>query len=94
MSSDPLCTFRIVRVPKIKASKRVDTLTTDSSSEPKVSRYCIGAEMPAFTMAYLKRNTPECPVEAPTVSEVKFPIANPIYANLVNFEVYLKVPVS
>ena len=80
MSSEPIHTFKIVKVPSKRTYKKVENLKKEEMFEPKVARHCAAAEMPAVTMGIPKKKySRECPVKAPTASDMKLPTADPVY---------------
>ena len=79
MSSETIKTFKIIKVPAKKAYRKV-VPSMDESSEPKKARHCAAAEMPAITMGIPKKKySRECPVTAPSFSEIRLPLTKPEY---------------
>ena len=80
MSSEPILTFKIVKVPSKRAYKKVDTLKMEELLKPKIAKHCAAAEMPAFTMGIPKKKySRKCPVKASLASEMRLPTADPVY---------------
>ena len=79
MSSETIKTFKIIKVPAKKAYRKV-VPSMDESPEPKKAKHCAAAEMPAIAMGIPKKKySRECPVKAPSFSEIRLPLSKPEY---------------
>ena len=79
MSSETIKKFKIIKVPAEKAYRKV-IFGMDESLDPKKARHCTAAEMPVVTMGIPKKKySRECPVTAPSFSEIRLPLTKPEY---------------
>ena len=78
MSSETINKFKLM-IPDEKTYRRV-IFGIDESSEPKKTKHCIAAEMPVVTMGIPKKKySRQCPVTAPSFSEIRLPLKKPEY---------------